>query len=104
MWAATMSRPKLCNASVTIPYIRFVMPRYNIRQLSDSILTTSPRGTSMPKILIVEDNEDNRDMLVRRLERRGFQLLVAVDGQQGIELAHSDTPDLILMDMSLPVL
>ena len=47
----------------------------------------------MPKILIVEDNEDNRDMLVRRLERRGFQLLVAVDGQQGIELAHSDTPD-----------
>lgn len=58
----------------------------------------------MVKILIVEDNEDNRDMLVRRLERRGYETLVAVDGQQGIDLAQTQAPDLILMDMSLPVL
>jgi two-component system, cell cycle response regulator DivK len=58
----------------------------------------------MPKILLVEDNEDNRDMLIRRLERRGFSIIVAVDGQQGVELATSELPDLILMDMSLPVM
>ena len=58
----------------------------------------------MPKILLVEDNEMNRDMLSRRLERRGFQVVIAVDGQQGVDLARSETPDLILMDMSLPVL
>ncbi len=58
----------------------------------------------MVKILIVEDNEDNRDMLVRRLARRGYETIVAVDGQQGIELANAERPDLILMDMSLPVL
>jgi CheY-like chemotaxis protein len=58
----------------------------------------------MTKILVVEDNEDNRDMLVRRLQRRGYETLAAVDGQQGIELARNEKPDLILMDMSLPVL
>jgi two-component system cell cycle response regulator DivK len=58
----------------------------------------------MTKILIVEDNEDNRDMLVRRLQRRGYETLSAVDGQQGIEIARNEKPDLILMDMSLPVL
>ncbi len=58
----------------------------------------------MPKILLVEDNEMNRDMLSRRLERRGFQVVIAVDGQQGVDLARSEAPDLILMDMSLPVL
>lgn len=58
----------------------------------------------MAKILLVEDNEMNRDMLSRRLERRGFQLVIAVDGQQGVDLAHAEKPDLILMDMSLPVL
>jgi CheY-like chemotaxis protein len=58
----------------------------------------------MPKILLVEDNEMNRDMLSRRLERKGHQVLVAVDGQQGVEIAQSETPDLILMDMSLPIL
>lgn len=58
----------------------------------------------MAKILLVEDNEMNRDMLSRRLERRGFQLVIAVDGQQGVDLAHVEKPDLILMDMSLPVL
>jgi CheY-like chemotaxis protein len=57
----------------------------------------------MPKILLVEDNEMNRDMLSRRLERRGYVVVVAVDGSQGIELARQDAPDLILMDMSLPV-
>ena len=57
----------------------------------------------MPKILLVEDNEMNRDMLSRRLERRGFQVVIALDGAQGIEMASSEKPDLILMDMSLPV-
>ncbi len=58
----------------------------------------------MAKILVVEDNEMNLDMLVRRLERRGFVVVVAVDGAQGVALARSESPDLILMDMSLPVL
>mgnify|MGYP001564737420 CR=1 FL=1 len=58
----------------------------------------------MPKILLVEDNEMNRDMLSRRLERRGYQVVIAVDGEQGMAMARSEAPDLILMDMSLPVL
>jgi two-component system cell cycle response regulator DivK len=58
----------------------------------------------MAKILIVEDNEMNRDMLSRRLERRGFAIIMAVDGQQGVEMARGEKPDLILMDMSLPVM
>lgn len=58
----------------------------------------------MPKILLVEDNEINRDMLSRRLERRGYQVVIAVDGEQGVAKAQSEAPDLILMDMSLPVL
>ena len=58
----------------------------------------------MPKILIVEDNEMNRDMLSRRLERRGFVIVMAMDGQQGVEMTRSERPDLILMDMSLPVM
>lgn len=56
----------------------------------------------MAKLLLVEDNELNRDMLARRLEKRGFQLVMAVDGLSGIDLAKSEMPDLILMDMSLP--
>jgi len=58
----------------------------------------------MAKILLVEDNEMNRDMLSRRLERRGYEVVIAVDGQQGVDLAQSAAPDLILMDMSLPVI
>src|SRR5262249_21868509 len=58
----------------------------------------------MPKILLVEDNELNRDMLTRRLSRNGFEVVVAVDGQEGVNLATSEKPDLILMDMSLPVM
>jgi two-component system cell cycle response regulator DivK len=58
----------------------------------------------MSKILVVEDNEMNRDMLARRLQRRGYEVVIAVDGQEGVALAQSETPDLILMDMSLPVL
>jgi two-component system, cell cycle response regulator DivK len=57
----------------------------------------------MPKILLVEDNEMNRDMLSRRLQRKGYDLVIATDGQEGIDRARSDSPDLILMDMSLPV-
>ena len=56
------------------------------------------------KILLVEDNEMNRDMLARRLQRRGFDVLVAVDGFQGLALAEAEAPDAILMDMSLPEL
>ena len=58
----------------------------------------------MQKILIIEDNEMNRDMLSRRLLRRGYEVLVAEDGVAGVSMARSETPDLILMDMSLPVL
>lgn len=58
----------------------------------------------MPKILLVEDNEDNRDMLSRRLMRRGYEVAIAVDGQQGVDMARTESPDLVLMDMSLPVL
>ena len=55
-------------------------------------------------ILIVEDNEMNRDMLSRRLERKGYQILIAFDGETGIDVARTNRPDLILMDMSLPVM
>ncbi len=58
----------------------------------------------MTKILLVEDNELNRDMLMRRLQRKGYEVVTAVDGQQGVQLAESEAPDIILMDMSLPVL
>ena len=58
----------------------------------------------MAKILLVEDNEMNRDMLSRRLQRRGYEVVVAVDGQEGVAKARAETPALILMDMSLPVL
>ena len=58
----------------------------------------------MTKILLVEDNEDNRDMLSRRLERKGFTVALAVDGQEGVDKAKSELPDIILMDMSLPVM
>lgn len=57
----------------------------------------------MPRILLIEDNEMNRDMLSRRLKRRGFEVIVAKDGGEGVDMAHSEHPDLILMDMSLPV-
>ncbi len=56
------------------------------------------------KILLVEDNEMNRDILSRRLQRRGFEIVIAVDGQQGVEKAKTESPQLILMDMSLPIL
>ena len=58
----------------------------------------------MPRILLVEDNEMNRDMLSRRLQRKGYEIVLALDGVQGVEMARSQSPDLILMDMSLPVL
>ena len=58
----------------------------------------------MAKILLVEDNEMNRDMLSRRLIRRGYEVLTAVDGEQGVAMATAESPALILMDMSLPVL
>ena len=58
----------------------------------------------MTKILIVEDNEMNRDMLSRRLERKGFSIVMAEDGKKGVDMSLSETPDLILMDLSLPVM
>ena len=57
----------------------------------------------MPTILLVEDNDLNREMLSRRLTRRGFTVLLAVDGQEGVNIARADRPELILMDMSLPI-
>jgi two-component system, cell cycle response regulator DivK len=58
----------------------------------------------MPKILLVEDNEMNRDMLSRRLQRKGYSVITAEDGEKGLLLARSEMPDLILMDISLPVM
>ncbi len=58
----------------------------------------------MTNILLVEDNEMNRDMLSRRLERRGYRVSVAIDGEQGVTMARTELPDLIIMDMSLPVI
>jgi CheY-like chemotaxis protein len=58
----------------------------------------------LSKILLIEDNEMNRDMLTRRLQRRGYQVVIAVDGAQGLAMAQSESPALILMDISLPVL
>ena len=58
----------------------------------------------MSKILLVEDQEMNRDMLSRRLKKRGYDVVIAVDGAEGLEMARSEAPDLILMDMSLPVI
>ncbi|MDB4308058.1 response regulator [Gammaproteobacteria bacterium] len=58
----------------------------------------------MTRILLVEDNEMNRDMLSRRLERKEFEVIIAVDGQAGVNMAASEAPDLILMDLSLPVI
>ena len=58
----------------------------------------------MPKILLVEDNEMNRDMLSRRLMRQGYEVIIAFDGAAGIAMAQDEGPDLILMDMSLPIL
>jgi CheY-like chemotaxis protein len=58
----------------------------------------------MPKILLVEDNEMNRDMLSRRLLRNNFEVVMAVNGQEGVDMAKSERPDIILMDMSLPVM
>jgi CheY-like chemotaxis protein len=59
---------------------------------------------SKAKLLLIEDNEMNRDMLSRRLARVGFEVVLAADGEEGIEMAKQESPDLILMDMSLPVL
>ncbi len=58
----------------------------------------------MAKILLVEDNEMNLDMLSRRLQRRGYEIIIATDGARGVQMARTDAPDLILMDMSLPVM
>lgn len=58
----------------------------------------------MSKVLLVEDNEMNRDMLSRRLIKRGYEVVIAVDGQEGVDKARTETPDVILLDMSLPVL
>jgi CheY-like chemotaxis protein len=58
----------------------------------------------MAKILLVEDNEMNRDMLSRRLTKRGHEVVIAVNGQQGVEMAGTQAPDVILLDMSLPVM
>jgi CheY-like chemotaxis protein len=58
----------------------------------------------MPKVLLVEDSEESRDGLARHLRRKGYETLIAVDGGQGVEVARAEAPDLILMDMSLPVL
>jgi CheY-like chemotaxis protein len=56
----------------------------------------------MPKVLLVEDNVENRDALSRRLQRRGYEVVIATDGKQGLAMAHAEAPDVILLDISLP--
>ncbi len=65
---------------------------------------TDPEPTPMPKILLVEDNEMNRDMLSRRLERKGYHVIIECDGEAGVAMAEEERPDIVLMDMSLPIL
>ena len=77
------------------------------RQTSRAKQTSRLAGAAtliMAKILVVEDNEMNRDMLTRRLQRRGYEVVIALDGAQGLVMAQSESPALILMDISLPVL
>jgi CheY-like chemotaxis protein len=64
--------------------------------------SASGKGCRVKKILVIEDNEMNRDMLCRRLSRKGYSVLTASDGMQGIDVARSDSPDVIIMDLSLP--
>ncbi len=67
-------------------------------------ITMTDKSTNMSRILIVEDNQMNRDMLSRRLTRKGFEVLLATDGSEGVSLARSAAPDVILMDMRLPTM
>ena len=67
-------------------------------------IRSRPEELRMPKILLVEDNEMNRDMLTRRLQSRGYSVVAASDGKQGYSLARTESPDLILMDISLPIM
>src|SRR5262249_57322424 len=62
------------------------------------------RENTMPRLLLVEDNEENRDALSRHLRRKGYEVLIAVDGREGVDVARAEAPELILMDMSLPIL
>jgi CheY-like chemotaxis protein len=75
-----------------------------MRRRSPRIESNNKPESPMPRILLVEDNDMNRDMLSRRLVRNGYEVVIAVDGQQGADMALSQQPDLILMDMSLPVI
>jgi CheY-like chemotaxis protein len=79
--------------------IEFAIKFYRLREV-----IKEEKWRQMAKVLLIEDNEMNRDMLSRRLIRRGFQVVFAMDGQQGVDLARSERPDIILMDMSLPVI
>src|SRR5437899_12562095 len=77
------------------------------RQTSRAKQTSRLAGAAtliMAKILVVEDNEMNRDMLTRRLQRRGYEVVIAVDGAEGVAMAQSESPALVLMDISLPAL
>jgi len=74
----------------------------DIETYAQDIVDTVRRA--MRRILLVEDNEMNRDMLSRRLQRRGYEVIIALDGQQGVQMAQSRSPDVVLMDMSLPVM
>jgi CheY-like chemotaxis protein len=72
--------------------------------IGNNRLNKTPESETMAKILLVEDNEMNRDMLSRRLVKKGYEVVMAVNGQEGISLARSEIPDIILMDISLPVI
>src|SRR5713101_7243651 len=84
------------------PFLMLETARWGARQPEPGFPGTGE--IRMPKILLVEDNEMNRDMLSRRLQRKGYSVVTAEDGEKGLLLARSEVPDLILMDISLPLM
>src|SRR4051812_41460940 len=75
---------------------------YSRHDFGNGSKTGRRRGRAVAKILIVEDNEENQDVLSRRLRRRGYDVVIAADGELGVAMARSEAPDLILMDMNMP--
>src|SRR6267143_100656 len=88
--------------TIRSPYLMYQTAQQAARQPEPEL--PGAGETRMPKILLVEDNEMNRDMLSRRLQRKGYSVVTAEDGEKGLSLARSEAPDLILMDISLPVM
>src|SRR6188768_3186941 len=95
---------KKCCARCATYWIAAVLRASGLIEVKRLELLFSEQHNTMTKILLVEDNEMNRDMLSRRLQRKGYEVVLALDGQSGVESAQTEAPDVVLMDMSLPLL